>query len=176
MFYDVLWRSMTFYDVLLHTMTFYNLLWGSMTFDGVLLRSNFYDVLWRSMTSYDVLWRTMTFYNVLFIQPISDPREYCEAEEFAPRCSEDEVVVITEASYGRMELAHCVRMNYGEVGCRADVREHLDKECSGRRTCSLRIPDSSLDESNVCPREFKTYLNVSYDCIPGMNELIVSVN
>ena len=74
---------------------------------------------------------------------------------------------MTEATYGRMQLGRCVRTDYGYVGCKADVMVHLDSKCSGRRTCELRIPDAGLDAANKCPSEFKTYLNVSYDCIPG---------
>ena len=55
-----------------------------------------------------------------------------------------------------------------QVGCGADVREHLDRECSGRRTCKLRIPNMVLDSvQSSCPQHFKQYLNVSYDCVPG---------
>ena len=38
-----------------------------------------------------------------------------ETEEFAPVCSEDEVVVVTDAWYGRMKLAYCISINYGNV-------------------------------------------------------------
>jgi len=78
--------------------------------------------------------------------------------------------MIVEAMYGRMRLSRCAQVDYGYIGCSADVLEHLDSLCSGRRTCSLRIPDSNLDKaksSSKCPAEFKTYLNVSYQCIEG---------
>ena len=38
----------------------------------------------------------------------SEPREYCEAEEFRASCNSDEVVVMHSASYGRMTLGRCV--------------------------------------------------------------------
>ena len=77
--------------------------------------------------------------------------------------------MVTEARYGRMRLGRCVETDYGYLGCQADVLQHLDHACSGRKTCALRIPDTELDRTNhSCPNEFKTYLNVSYKCIPGL--------
>jgi len=42
-----------------------------------------------------------------------------------------------------MRLGRCVLRDYGYVGCFADVVAHMDVICSGRRTCSIRIPDAS---------------------------------
>ena len=96
-----------------------------------------------------------------------DPREYCEAEEFKTSCGPEEVGVVVQAQYGRMALGRCVKTDYGYVGCFADVRDHLDDECSGRRTCQIRIPDQELDVTKPCPSEFKTYLNATYKCVQG---------
>lgn len=96
---------------------------------------------------------------------VTDWQEYCESEEFKPSCGPDHVIMMTEALYGRMKIGRCVKIDYGYVGCYADVLEHLDGVCSGRHSCSIRIPDASLDVSNTCPKEFKTYLNASYTCI-----------
>ena len=98
---------------------------------------------------------------------IAEFAEYCEADSFAPSCSRDEVVVMTVAMYGRMTLGKCVQTDYGYVGCKADVMMHMDNVCSGRRGCSIRIPDKVLDNTEPCPKEFKTYLNATYTCIPG---------
>ena len=91
--------------------------------------------------------------------------EYCEL--FQPTCKEDEVVLITKATYGRMLLGKCVKRDYGYVGCGTDVLSHLDYECSGRRTCSLRIPTENMDGATPCPLELKTYLDASYRCVKG---------
>jgi|SRR6218665_388998 len=96
--------------------------------------------------------------------------EVCQGETFEPSCDENEVIMITEAMYGRMRLSRCAQVDYGYIGCKANVLEHLDSLCSGRRTCSLLLPDSNLDKaksSSSCPPEFKTYLIVSYKCIEG---------
>lgn len=100
-------------------------------------------------------------------QLVVDPREYCAAEVFQPKCLVNEVVLITDAHYGRMQVGECVRTDYGYIGCTTDVIDFLDDECSGKRSCSLRIPDTKLEHVNACPKEFKAYLNVSFECIPG---------
>ncbi len=71
------------------------------------------------------------------------------------------------ASYGRMRLGKCVQTDYGYVGCSANVLGQLDAKCSGRRTCTVGVPDKSLDISNECPKEFKTYLEANYTCVKG---------
>ena len=43
----------------------------------------------------------------------------------------------------------------------------MDALCSGRRSCSLRIPDQALDITKPCPKEFKTYLEAKYTCVKG---------
>jgi len=105
-----------------------------------------------------------------------DPREICDAETFQPVCADGEVVIMTEARYGRMAIGRCVRTDYGYVGCWVNVLGYMDSACSGRRSCELRIPDQGLKNaiaasSNRCPREFKTYLNASYDCYEGNSAL-----
>jgi len=93
--------------------------------------------------------------------------EHCEAETFRASCPFSTVIVVRRALYGRMRLGRCVLRDYGYVGCFADVVAHMDVICSGRRTCSIRIPDAMLDRANPCPKDFKTYLLISYDCVPG---------
>jgi len=93
--------------------------------------------------------------------------EYCETETFRASCPVSTVIVIRRALYGRMRLGRCVLRDYGYVGCFADVAVHVDVVCSGRRACSIRIPDAMLDRANPCPKDFKTYLLISYDCVSG---------
>ena len=105
---------------------------------------------------------------------VVDPREICDAEKFQPMCADGEVVVMTEAMYGRMTIGRCVRTDYGYVSCGVNVIGYLDSKCSGRRSCELGIPDQGLKAviaaaPNRCPREFKTYLNASYDCYEGIS-------
>jgi len=102
-----------------------------------------------------------------------EKREYCEAETFVASCPESQVLLIRQALYGRMKLGRCVIHDYGYVGCQADVSTHIDAQCSGNRTCRIHIPDVELDRVNPCPKDFKTYLQVSYECITGSNDFIL---
>jgi len=113
--------------------------------------------------------------NVVFgvVRRVIDPREVCDAETFQPMCADGEVVVMTEAMYGRMAIGRCVRTDYGYVSCGVNVLSYLDSKCSGRRSCALGVPDRGIKTAitnapNRCPREFTTYLNASYDCYEGI--------
>lgn len=98
---------------------------------------------------------------------VGEPREYCDAEDFNPKCpSRDDVIVMATAVYGRMKLGRCVSVNYGYLGCNGDVIGHLDHECSGRHNCSVRLPDNALVTKTTCPKEFKMFLSASYYCVP----------
>ena len=80
----------------------------------------------------------------------------------------NEVIFIKSALYGRMLLGRCVLTDYGHVGCRADVMEHTDRRCSGKRKCEIRIPDAAFDKTkSTCPVEFKMYFLVYYTCLAG---------
>lgn len=95
-------------------------------------------------------------------------QEFCQNEEFKATCAaDDEVVVIGNATYGRMRTGRCVRRDYGYTGCSADVTSTVHALCSGKRSCTLRIPNAVLDELTTCPDDFKNYLEVSYECIRG---------
>ena len=96
--------------------------------------------------------------------------EFCQNEEFKASCSSSSVVVITSARYGRMSVGRCVRRDYGFVGCGSDVLGITDQLCSGRRNCSVRVPNSWYDDAAQrarCPEDFRNYLRVSYDCVEG---------
>ena len=71
------------------------------------------------------------------------------------------------ARYGRMRLGRCVEFDLGYIDCYTDVLTRLDKRCSGRRTCEVRIPDAEFEATGPCLKELKTYLEVSYRCVPG---------
>jgi len=64
-----------------------------------------------------------------------------------------------------MRFGRCMREDHGSVGCSADVLAHLDRRCSGRRTCRLAIPDATLHANHPCPKELMPYLEASYSCV-----------
>ena len=67
----------------------------------------------------------------------------------------------------RMALGRCVETEMGHIGCQRDVLTPVDRRCSGRRRCELRIPDAELESTRPCLRELKSYLEAAYTCVPG---------
>jgi len=66
-----------------------------------------------------------------------------------------------------MKVGHCVAKNYGYVGCSVDVIGHVASLCSGRPSCRFEIPDEQLKQLQPCPKDFASYLEISYVCVPG---------
>lgn len=93
--------------------------------------------------------------------------EFCHTDTFRANCSNDEVIIMTTATYGRMRLGRCVEIALGHVGCSADVLAMADRRCSGKRTCSIRVPDAEFESTRPCLKELKTYLEASFQCVPG---------
>ena len=75
---------------------------------------------------------------------------------------------MTSAVYGRMSLGRCVKTDFGFIGCKVDVIDHVHRRCSGRRVCNVRVPDSTLDRARPCNEDLKSYLQVAYSCVQGM--------
>jgi len=97
--------------------------------------------------------------------PFRGPKEYCYYETFDARCSDDEVILITSALYGRMRFGRCVKTNFGFMGCFTDVLSLLDRQCSGRHSCSVEVVEPTFDGVRPCNKELKCYLEVDYRCI-----------
>jgi len=93
--------------------------------------------------------------------------EYCHNEEFLAECYGDDVILMTSALYGRMAVGRCVKTDFGFVGCYKDVTSILHERCSGRSYCSVRVPDTELDNTDPCHSDLKSYLQASYICISG---------
>jgi len=104
---------------------------------------------------------------VLLAAPPGQTRQYCHNEVFRAECSSGHVVLVTSALYGRMSLGRCVKTDFGFIGCKVDVIEHLHSRCSGRRVCNVRVPDSTLDRAKPCNEDLKSYLEVAYSCAQG---------
>ena len=49
------------------------------------------------------------------------PQELCQTETFTPSCPQNQVVVLTEARFGRLRRGRCVEVDYGNLGCNASV-------------------------------------------------------
>ncbi|ELU14297.1 hypothetical protein CAPTEDRAFT_215916 [Capitella teleta] len=67
--------------------------------------------------------------------------------------------------YGRMRQGGCIAVDDG-IGCHADVTSEMDAKCSGRKSCSLLLPDDALyRHQGNCPQEMERYLQTSYRCV-----------
>ena len=95
-------------------------------------------------------------------------RDYCLIESFHAQCRHwSDVILIERAQFGRMELGRCVTRNFGHIGCSTDVINQLDVACSGRPACDFSVSDPSLVRTKPCPKDFTSYLEASYRCVPG---------
>jgi len=100
-------------------------------------------------------------------------REYCVYERFTARCGASHVIIVRSALYGRMRARRCITSDYANaLGCYSDVKwysdvtEHVDGLCSGRQNCSLLV--ATMDSvAQPCAKDFKSYLEAAYDCVPG---------
>jgi len=94
-------------------------------------------------------------------------REYCFPDSFNASCGPDSVVVMTKARYGRINPgSKCLASEY-KVGCWADVLQHLDRRCSGRRHCAISIPDNTMHLLQPCQKDLFAYLEAAYVCQKG---------
>jgi hypothetical protein len=71
------------------------------------------------------------------------------------------------AMYGRMRFGKCVDRDYGYLGCELDVLPIADRLCSGRRKCSITVPNPLFAVNLPCPRDLKPYLEANYSCVKG---------
>lgn len=78
------------------------------------------------------------------------------------------MIAVKRAWYGRMRPAkRCISGVYAEsLGCRADVTAFMHSVCSGRSNCTLLV--ATMDSViQPCPKDFKSYLEITYECIRG---------
>ena len=99
--------------------------------------------------------------------------EYCEWDTYDPKCNGDEVVLVEEATYGRMRTGTCIKDNR-DIGCSYDVTNIAHWKCSGRRSCQITVPDRDLDATQPCG-EMKNYLQISNTCIQGKDSNEVQI-
>jgi len=106
---------------------------------------------------------------------VDEVAEYCIGEDFQPRCSGSDVIVMLSARYGRMKVGRCVEEEPGfepmlqdprYLGCSADVMDVVSGQCSGRTQCTLRVNDQNFNVK-PCYANLKMYLTATYMCISG---------
>ena len=84
------------------------------------------------------------------------------------QCAADEVVLVDNARYGRMQMNNrCVQKDYGNLGCAADVTRALAARCSGRRHCRIANLEALFSSFRNCPLDLKSYVKASFHCLKG---------
>ena len=63
-----------------------------------------------------------------------------------------------------MKVGRCLTRNYF-IGCSADVTDMMHARCSGRRHCSVAIPDATMFAAQPCPGDLVAYLEAEYECL-----------
>ncbi len=111
------------------------------------------------------------------------PDNICQNKNFNARCGEGEVIQIDLARYGRMDShSPCIDKNFGYEGCYDDVLAETQALCSGRRLCTVRIPNTVFDEkirgseAEGCPADLKSYFQAEYHCMKGKDNEFLIVN
>jgi len=112
---------------------------------------------------------SLLMWSYVVVLNAGDTREVavCHSGYFRAKCAWDELVVVARARYGRMRINQCVSENFGYVGCSIDVIDVLDRYCSGRRTCHVRVLDETFTETTPCHEDLNLYLQVEYQCVRG---------
>ena len=103
-------------------------------------------------------------------------QDVCSSNQFSASCDTDEILVIDEAQYGRMEGGRCgVTSEGGDIGCSNDIMYLVDDKCSGKRECSFIVGTDEFYEANTqCNKELRAYLRISYSCVKG--KLCLNIN
>jgi len=91
-------------------------------------------------------------------------RSYCQWEAFNATCFGDDVIIVTSAHYGRMRIGRCLAVRYA-IGCSADVTDDVDRRCSGRRACTINLPDVELVSLQPCRKDLVTFMEAAYKCV-----------
>jgi len=103
--------------------------------------------------------------------------ETCQLETMEGQCHwRNEVIVMTSARWGRMKTGRCLEIHPNSLaaqghdplflGCSEDVLSIMDRKCSGRSTCNVRVYDE-LNDVRPCYPDLTRYLEYSYKCVKG---------
>ena len=53
------------------------------------------------------------------------------------------------------------------LGCSLDVLPVIDRKCSGRSECDVRLTDPDLRKTKPCYEDLAVYMEASYKCATG---------
>ena len=82
------------------------------------------------------------------------------------------------ATHGRMQTGRCLQGENSKfmeankddpqyLGCSVDVLAILDRRCSGKNQCDIRLPDGELANAKPCYEGLQMFLEAQYSCING---------
>ena len=54
-----------------------------------------------------------------------------------------------------------------DLGCAVDAIEFIDKDCSGKKSCSYVAVGTDLGAMKPCPAGLEGYLEIDYKCVTG---------
>ncbi|ELT93835.1 hypothetical protein CAPTEDRAFT_193938 [Capitella teleta] len=97
--------------------------------------------------------------------------ETCNLETFSPRCSSQLNIFITRSYHGHIKLGKCVKMDFGQFGCKADVTEIVRRRCNGKPRCQVEAIDDAITDTQPCLQGLYTYLETAYVCIPELTQI-----
>lgn len=118
--------------------------------------------------------------NLVSCYPFIALQDYCELETFQPRCPSGDVILMKSALYGRMRIGRCITKEevdtlgpeLGAIGCSADVLDFMDRKCSRKADCTIRMIDISTEIPRPCfPTYLNLYLEANYECIKGKRSI-----
>ncbi|OAF71618.1 hypothetical protein A3Q56_00592 [Intoshia linei] len=94
-------------------------------------------------------------------------KESCNPPVFGLKIHESTILYsrADSAYLGRMQLGKCVSRNFGYVGCRANVINFVNRECSGKIECSFQVSNPKLLRLNMYLKDVSVYLDVRYHCV-----------
>ena len=88
-------------------------------------------------------------------------------ETLTAECSPHQKIVINRATYGRMRLGRCVKLEW-ELGCSGDVSTVVGTWCTGKQRCKHQIVKADFTDLHNCPEEIDGYMDVDYTCRNGI--------
>lgn len=93
--------------------------------------------------------------------------ESCERETFTARCPYSQQIIITKALYGHMALGKCLTVDFGHLGCAADITDIVSQRCDGKQKCEIDIDDDEIVNEEPCLNGLELYMEITHACIPG---------
>ncbi|ELT87115.1 hypothetical protein CAPTEDRAFT_199041 [Capitella teleta] len=97
--------------------------------------------------------------------------ETCLFETFSPRCSSLQQIYITHSHYGHIKIGKCIKKDFGEFGCKADVTEIVRRRCNGKSRCQITAPDEEIARTKPCVEGLTSYIETAYVCIPELTSI-----